>query len=843
MAVDKTQQPFIIPQEDIEGYDMELDDPEIQIEIADPEAVAIETEDGGILFDFSGESGDDMLDSEHGANLAEFIDEDILDSMASELVAEFEADRRSRKEWATAYMKGLDLLGFKVEERSQPWQGASGVFHPLLTEAVVRFQAQAMGEIFPASGPAKTKIMGKMTPEKYKQAERVQNELNYQLTEEMTEYRDEMEQLLFRLPIAGSAFKKVYYDPLRERPVAMFVPVEDFVVAYGASDLQTCSRYSHVMKKDANEILKLQLSGFYRDVELPAPTTDISDIQEKYNDIDGEEATIDDDDRHTLLEMHVDMNMPEEFDDPDGVARPYVITIDKSSRTVLSIRRNWDDDDEKKRKLMHFVHYKYLPGLGFYGTGLIHLIGGLAKSATSIMRQLIDAGTLSNLPGGLKARGMRIKGDDTPIMPGEFRDVDVPGGAIRDSITFLPYKEPSGVLYQLLGNVVEEGRRIGSVADIQVGNMNPDAPVGTTLALLERSLKVMSGVQARMHAAMKNELRLIARIIHEYMPDEYAYMDDEDGQAFSRTEDFNGRVDVIPVSDPNAATMAQRVVQYQSALQLAQQAPQLYDMGKLHRQMLEVLGIQDAGEIIKLPDDIKPADPVTENMAMLKQEPVKAFMYQDHAAHIQVHMAMSQDPKIQQMVGQSPFASAIQSALSSHVTEHIAMQYRMEIQKRLGVELPDPEAELPEDIELEVSRMAAQAADKLLKGNQAEAAQAQAEKQAQDPLTQIQKMELELKGREVKLKEDQARHQALLDVERLKMDAAAKAASMEIQKERLDADMQRDAANISARIATQLDTNSRREKTEGAKLGVKIATEMAKGANNGRTSTPTKQGS
>ena len=843
MAVDKTQQPFIIPQEDIEGYDMELDDPEIQIEIADPEAVAIETEDGGILFDFSGESDDEMPDSEHGVNLAEFIDEDILDSMASELVEEFEADRRSRKEWATAYMKGLDLLGFKVEERSQPWQGASGVFHPLLTEAVVRFQAQAMGEIFPASGPAKTQIMGKMTPEKYKQAERVQNELNYQLTEEMTEYRDEMEQLLFRLPIAGSAFKKVYYDPLRERPVAMFVPVEDFVVAYGASDLQTCSRYSHVMKKDANEILKLQLSGFYRDVELPAPTTDISDIQEKYNDIDGEEATIDDDDRHTLLEMHVDMNMPEEFDDPDGVARPYVITIDKSSRTVLSIRRNWDDDDEKKRKLMHFVHYKYLPGLGFYGTGLIHLIGGLAKSATSIMRQLIDAGTLSNLPGGLKARGMRIKGDDTPIMPGEFRDVDVPGGAIRDSITFLPYKEPSGVLYQLLGNVVEEGRRIGSVADIQVGNMNPDAPVGTTLALLERSLKVMSGVQARMHAAMKNELRLIARIIHEYMPDAYAYMDDEDGQAFSRTEDFNGRVDVIPVSDPNAATMAQRVVQYQSALQLAQQAPQLYDMGKLHRQMLEVLGIQDAGEIIKLPDDIKPADPVTENMAMLKQEPVKAFMYQDHAAHIQVHMAMSQDPKIQQMVGQSPFASAIQSAMSSHVTEHIAMQYRMEIQKRLGVELPDPEAELPEDIELEVSRMAAQAADKLLKGNQAEAAQAQAEKQAQDPLTQIQKMELELKGREVKLKEDQARHQALLDVERLKMDAASKAASMEIQKERLDADMQRDAANISARIATQLDTNSRREKTEGAKLGVKIATDMAKGANNGRTSTPTKQGS
>ena len=849
MAVDKAQQPFIIPQEDIEvdADAEEYDDADLGIEVINPDAVSIETEDGGLLIDFSGEISDEITGPDHGANLADFIDESVLESMASELVSDFEADRRSRKDWATAYMKGLDLLGFKVEERSQPWQGASGVFHPLLTEAVVRFQAQAMGELFPASGPAKTQIMGKITPEKMKQAERVQNELNYQLTEEMSEYRDELEQLLFRLPLAGSAFKKVYYDPLRERPVAMFVPVEDFVVSYGASDLPTCPRYTHVMKKTANEILKLQLAGFYRDVELPAPAPDISDIQEKYDTLDGEEATLDDDDRHTLLEMHVDMNMPEEFDDPDGVARPYVITVEKSSRTILSIRRNWDEDDAKKKKLMHFVHYKYLPGLGFYGTGLIHLIGGLAKSATSIMRQLIDAGTLSNLPGGLKARGMRIRGDDTPIMPGEFRDVDIPGGAIRDSITFLPYKEPSGVLYQLLGNVVEEGRRIGSVADIQVGNMNPEAPVGTTLALLERSLKVMSGVQARLHAAMRNELRLIARVIRDYMPPKYDYaigdnddMDEDD--IFNRSEDFDGRVDIIPVSDPNAATMAQRVVQYQSALQLAQQAPQLYDMGKLHRQMLEVLGIQDADDIIKLPDDIKPMDPVTENMAMLKQEPVKAFMYQDHAAHIQVHMAMAQDPKIQQMVGQSPFAGAIMNALSSHVTEHIAMQYRVEIQKRLGVELPDPEAHLPEDIELEVSRMAAQAADKLLKGNQAEAAQQQAQQQAQDPLTQIQRAELELKARELKLKEDQARHRALLDIEELKMKAATTAGNLELSKERLDAEMQRDAANISARMATQLDANSRKEKTEGAKLGVKIATDLAKGADLGRATTPKNKG-
>jgi len=842
MAIEKMQQPFDLAQEDLGG-----DSSGMQLEIVNPDAISIETDDGGLILDFTGDMTDEVAGLEHGDNLAEVIDEATLDSMASELVAEFEADRRSRKEWATAYMKGLDLLGFKVEERSQPWQGASGVFHPLLTEAVVRFQAQSMGEIFPASGPAKTQIMGKVTPDKFRQAERVRNELNYQLTEEMTEYRDELEQLLFRLPIAGSAFKKVYFDPLRERPVAMFVPVEDFVVAYGAADLPTCPRYTHIMKKTPNEILKLQLSGFYRDVDLPAPTTDISDIQEKYDDLDGEEAGIDDDDRHTLLEMHVDLNMPEEFDDPDGIARPHVVTIDKSSRTILSIRRNWDESDERKRKQMHFVHYKYLPGLGFYGTGLIHLIGGLAKSATSIMRQLIDAGTLSNLPGGLKARGMRIRGDDTPIMPGEFRDVDIPGGAIRDSITFLPYKEPSAVLYQLLGNVVEEGRRIGSVADVQVGNMNSEAPVGTTLALLERSLKVMSGVQARLHAAMKNELRLIARVIHDYMPPTYAYPladadDKEDTQIFNRTEDFDGRVGIIPVSDPNAATMAQRVMQYQSALQLAQQAPQLYDMGKLHRQMLEVLGIQDADDIIKLPEDIKPADPVTENMAMLKQAPVKAFMYQDHAAHIQVHMAMAQDPKIQQMVGQSPFASAIQNALSSHVTEHIAMQYRMEIQKRLGTELPDPEATLPEDVELEVSRMAALAADKLLKGNQAEAAQQQAQQQAQDPLTQIQKAELELKAREVKLKEDIARHNALLEVERFKMDSATRAGEMEIKKDRLDADMQRDAANISARMASQLDAASRNEKIEGAKLGVKIAADLAMGANFGRTSTPPKEG-
>jgi hypothetical protein len=801
MAIEKQMEPSDL---DIEGTDAA----DVEVEIVNPDAVAINTDDGGVIIDFEGDLTESIAGPDHDANLAEFIDEAVLQSMASELVGEFSSDRESRKDWARAYVKGLDLLGMKIEERSQPWQGASGVFHPVLTEAVVRFQAQAMGELFPASGPVRTKIMGKLTPEKTDQADRIQTEMNYLLTEEMTEYRDETEQMLFKLPLAGSAFKKVYYDPLEDRPVAMFVPAEDFVASYGASDLASCPRYTHIMKKTANEILELQVAGFYKEVDLPEPEPDFSDIQEKYDELDGESAVIEDDDRHTILEMHVTMNMPEEFDDPDGIARPYVITIDKSSREILAIRRNWYENDKKKKKRLHFVHYKYLPGLGFYGTGLIHLIGGLAKSATSILRQLIDAGTLSNLPAGLKARGLRIKGDDTPLMPGEFRDVDVPGGAIRDSITFIPYKEPSGVLYSLLGNIVEEGRRIGSVADIQVGDMNAQAPVGTTLALLERSMKVMSGVQARMHAAMKNELRLLARIIRDYMPAEYAYEMDGD---FDRQRDFDARVDVIPVSDPNAATMSQRIMQYQAALQLSQQAPQLYDMGKLHRQMLEVLGIQDASDIIKLPDDIKPADPVTENMMMLKQEPVKAFKYQDHEAHIAVHMAAMQDPKLRELVGQSPFAQAIGNAMAAHVTEHVAFQYRREMEKMLGVEMPNEDQPLPEDIEVEISRLAKEAAEKLLQKDQAEAQQEQIAQQQQDPVVQMQQAELQIKQQELQ-------HKMQMDAAKLKLDA-----------ERIAAENQREGARLGVKLATDLDKAQRDDQKEGAKLGIEIAKELTKG--------------
>ena len=799
MAVDKNLEPFEV---DVEGNPEES---ELKVEIVNPDAVAIDTDDGGVIVDFEGSVTEQMIGPDHNSNLAEFIEDEDLNEMAANLIEDFESDRTSRKEWSRSYVKGLDLLGMKIEERTQPWEGASGVFHPLLSKAVVRFQAQAMGEIFPASGPVRTKIVGKQTKEKNAQAKRVEHEMNYMLTESMTEYRDEMEQMLFRLPLAGSAFKKVYYDPIMERPCSIFVPAEDFVVSYGASDLMSCSRYTHVMKKTENQVKELMVNGFYKDVDLPEPSQDESDIQDKYDEMEGSEAVYDDDDRHTILEMHVDLDMPEPYQDKDGLARPYIVTIEKSSRTILSIRKNWYENDEKKMKRPHFIHYRYLPSLGFYGTGLIHLIGGLAKSATSILRQLIDAGTLSNLPAGLKARGLRIKGDDSPLMPGEFRDVDVPGGAIRDSITFIPYKEPSSVLYQLLGNIVDEGRKIGSIADVQIGNMNPNAPVGTTLALLERSMKVMSGVQSRLHAALKKELRILSKCIHDYMPGSYEY--ETEGE-FSRTRDFDGRVDVIPVSDPNASTMAQRVTQYQSALQLAQQAPQLYDMGKLHKQMLEVLGIQDADSIIKLPEDIKPKDPVIENMAIMKQEPVKAFKYQDHEAHIAVHKAAAEDPKIQQIIGQSPFAAAIQNAMAAHITEHVAFQYKKEIEKQLGVPIPDEEEPLPEGVETELSRVEAEASSKVLTQSQAEIAQQEAAAKQQDPLTIIQQ-------KEMALKEAEFAHKKEMDLAKLQVETKSKEKDQEIE-----------VAKVAVKAVTEESKNKRQDQKAGVERGLDLAREF-----------------
>lgn len=808
MAIEKPMTPFEFGPED---------DTEVEVAIATDEEplIEIDVETGEVLVDFGDgeDDGEDASPDEHDANLAEIIDDAELESLASDLIESFMSDRESRKDWATAYITGLDLLGMKIEDRTQPWAGASGVYHPMLTEAVVRFQAQAMSELMPASGPVRTKILGKVTPEKADQASRVQNEMNYLITEEMPDYRDEMELMLFRLPLAGSAFKKTYYDPINELPSSLFVPAEDLVVSYGASNLRVCPRFTHVMKKTDNEVRELQVIGFYRDVELPTAEKDLTDIEEKYAELAGEEQTFEDDPRRVLLEMHVDIDLPEPFNDEQGVARPYVVTIDKTSKIVLAIRRNWKEDDKKKRKLMHFTHYPYLPGMGFYGTGLIHLIGGLAKSATSILRQLIDAGTLSNLPAGLKARSLRIKGDNNPLMPGEWRDADVTGGTLRESLFPMPYKEPSSVLYTLLGNVVEEGRRIGSVADIQVGDMSANAPVGTTLALLERSLKVMSGVQARLHAAMKQELRILARIIHDHMPEEYAYEVDGD---FNRVDDFDGRVDVIPVSDPNAATMAQRIMQYQAALQLSQQAPQLYDMGKLHSQMLEVLGIQDARDIIKTPEDIKPMDPVAENMALLQQTPVKAFLYQDHEAHIAAHMAAMQDPKIAQMVGQSPFAQAIQAAAMAHVTEHVAYQYRKDIELRLGVPLPPEGEPLPEDVEVQLSQMVAQAAAKLFNKNMADAQAQQAQQQAQDPLTIIQMRELDLKEKELDHKID-------IDNKKLQVTSATAAGNLYIQQERVESENDRSAANTMAKLATDAVRENVKAQTDGTRLAIEAA--------------------
>ena len=810
MAIDKPMTPSLIP----EMMDDFEDEEVLEIEVVNPDAITIEEDDGSVTVIMDPDMQEDIMGPDHNSNFAEFLDEDELDSIGSELVDQFTSDRESRKDWARVYMKGLDLLGLKIEDRDQPWPGACGVYHPVLIEAVVRFQAQAITELFPAGGPVRTKIMGHVNEEKIKQASRVEHEMNYQLTENMSEYRDEMEQMLFRVPMAGSAFKKAYFDPMLERPVSMFVPAEDFVVSYGAADLLTADRYTHVMKKSQNDVRKLMVNGFYRDIELPEPAPEFSDIEEKYNELEGESSVgIEDDDRHTILEMHVDYDLPEPYSDPDGIARPYVITIDKSSRTVLSIRKNWFEDDTKKQKREHFVHYRYLPGLGFYGIGLIHLIGGLAKSATSILRQLVDAGTLSNLPAGLKARGLRIKGDDSPLSPGEWRDVDIPGGAIRDNIYPLPYKEPSGVLYNLLGNIVDEGRRIGSVADVDISSANQNAPVGTTLALLERSLKVMSGVQARIHHSFKKELKILAQIIHDHMPATYDY--DLDGQ-FSRVDDFDRRVDVTPVSDPNSATTSQRIIAYQAALQLAQQAPQLYNLGMLHRQMLETLSIPNADEIVKLPEDIKPNDPVTENMMILKQEPTKAFAYQDHEAHIATHMAMMNDPKIREIVGQSPFARGIQAPIVEHVTEHVALQYRKEVEKQLGVPLPESEVLLPEDVERDLAPLIAQAAEKVLQKDQAEAAQKQSQEEQQNPLTQIQQ-------REIALKEAEFNHKREMDMAKLQAEIQNKEASREVELERISSQERQEGARLGVRVASEKDNLDREEQMEGVKLGVEIA--------------------
>ena len=821
----------------LEDGPLRLDIPEEEVELEFPDLPPqiLEEEDGGLLVDFFAGELEEMGPA-FGDNLAEFMEDEALDRLSDELVSSYNADRSSRKDWEETYIKGLDQLGLKIENRTSPWDGACGVTHPILSEAVVRFQSQAIGEIFPQGGPVRTKIVGKSTSDKVKQAHRIEGYLNYLVTDVMKEYRSETERMLFSLPLAGSAFKKVYWDPNMGRPCAMFVPSEDMVVAYGTPSLSMAERVTQVMKHTTNEIRKMQFSGFYRDIDLPNPVPDPDDIQKKYDELTGESPSYEFDNRYTLLEMHVDIDL-EGFEDTfegeeTGIGLPYVITIELGSSKILSIRRNWFEDDPDKVRRQHFVHYEYVPGLGFYGLGLVHMIGGLAKSATSILRQLVDAGTLSNLPGGLKARGLRIRGDDTPISPGEFRDVDVPSGAIRDSITFLPYKEPSSVLYQLLLGIVEEGRRFASLTDLKISDMSNQAPVGTTLALLERSMKVMAAIQARLHDSMRGEFEVLQNIVKDHTPHEYPYA--MEGEEMMKAEDFDDRIDVLPVSDPNSATMSQRIMQYQAALQLAETAPNIYDIPQLHRQMLEVLGIQDADKVVPVEDDVKPQGPVEENMDLIRGEPVKAFMYQDHEAHIAVHQAAAQDPKLQQLLSTDPNAGSVQAAFSAHMAEHIAFAYRQQIEGQLGTELPHPDEQLSEDAEVKLSSLVADASQMLLQSNQAEAQQAEAQEQAQDPIIQMRQQELQIRQQESSAKIEESRARLQLDMLKMAEKSSGDIATINFQKQISDDKIQSQekiaGARVSADIASDLiaatakgEDLSLEEAKLSAEMGVKLS--------------------
>jgi hypothetical protein len=797
----------------IEDEDMMA--PPIEIEIEDPESVRIGM--GDIEIELS--PGKEDTDEEFDANLAEFMDASALDSLGSELVSDFTKDIGDRKDWIQTYVDGLKLLGLKYEDRTEPWQGACGVFHPMLTESVVRFQSEGIMETFPAAGPVKTQILGKDTPEKEEASTRVREDMNYQLTDVMVEYRPEHEKLLWNLPLAGSAFKKVYYDPSIGRQVAMFIPAEDIVVPYGASNLERAERVTHVMRKTENEITKLQEAGFYMDVDLGDPSHELDDIEKQKAEEMGMSAL--QDDRFRILEMHVDLDLKgyeheNKKGEKTGIALPYVVTVEKATTKILAIRRNWYEGDELHTKRQHFVHYQYIPGFGFYGYGLIHLIGGYAKSATMLIRQLVDAGTLSNLPGGLKSRGLRIKGDDTPIAPGEFRDVDVPSGSIRDNILPLPYKEPSQVLYTLFQNIVQEGRQFASAGDMKVSDMSAQAPVGTTLAILERTLKVMGAVQARMHYSMKQEFKLLKAIIADYTPEDYDYEPIEGSRKAKKT-DYD-MVAVIPVSDPNAATMAQKIVQYQAALQLAQTAPQLYNLPLLHRQMIEVLGIKNAAKLIPIEDDATPVDPVQENQNALTGKPNKAFIEQDHQAHIAVHTSMLQNPKVMGLVQSTPQGQAIMAAMMAHINEHLAFAYRKEVEASIGLLLPTEEQEknMSPEVAAQVAQLSAQASTRLAQQAQSQAAQQQAQQQAQDPLVQMQQQELQIKMQELQLK-----------AQKQQIDAAAKADQLRIEESRIAAQKEIAAMQVGASAAAAKDKLQKHQQLEGVKLGVDIAKNRA----------------
>ena len=777
-------------------------EPALEIEIEDPESVMI---NGLEIAKQDLDEGEEEFDE----NLAEYMNDGDLAMIAGEILGDIDADIASRKDWMQTYVDGLELLGLKIEMRAEPWEGACGVYHPLMSEALVKFQAETVMETLPAAGPVKTVVIGRETVDKLAAADRVQKDMNYQIMEEMPEYRPEHERMCWGLGLSGNAFKKVYYDPSLERQVSIFVPAEDLIVPYGASDLRSAERVTHVMRKTENELRKLQVAGFYCDVDLGQPSTAFDEVEKKIAEKMGFTATSDD--RYKLCETQVNLDLPgyehkDENGEPTGIALPYIVTIEKGTQTVLAIRRNWRPEDETYQKRNHFVHYGYVPGFGFYCFGLIHLVGAFAKSGTSIIRQLVDAGTLSNLPGGFKTRGLRVKGDDTPIAPGEFRDVDVPSGVLKDNILPLPYKEPSQVLYSLLGTIVDEGRRFASAADLKIADMSANTPVGTTLAILERTLKVMSAVQARVHYSMKQELQLLRDIIRDYTPPDYDYQPDV-GDRFAKKSDYDN-VDVIPVSDPNAATMSQKVVQYQAVLQLAQQAPQIYDMPQLHRQMLDVLGIKNAKKLVKLEEDQVPEDPITENMNILNMKPVKAFMYQDHQAHIQVHMNALKDPKMAALIGQNPNAQAIGAAAMAHINQHLAFEYRKQMEETMGIQLPNPEDEdnegIPREMEVQISAMAAQASNVLLNRNQTEIAAQQAQQAAQDPVIQMQAQELQLKQAEEQRKAKKDQDDAQLKLEQLQVERERIASQERIAGAQILAKTEKDAMDLEIKKQQEL---------------------------------------
>ena len=780
------------------GLEADMPEESLEIEIVNPDMVTLDDGSVEITLIPNADIGDTVP---FDANLADVLDEDVLSKISSDLMGAVDADISSRKDWADTFVKGLDVLGFQYEERVEPWDGACGVYSTVLAEAAIRFQAETMSETFPAAGPVKVKILGEDTKEKEEAAQRVKADMNYELTERMVEYRPEHERLLYSLGLAGSAFKKVYYDPNIGRQVAVYIPAEDVIVPYGASNVESAERVTHVMRKTKNDLKKLQASGFYKDIELGEPQPYHTDIEERKAEEGGYSIT--DDNRYAVYEIHADIVIEGVDDSEEEIAKPYVVTIERGSGEVLGIRRNWNPDDAFMLKRQHFVHYVYVPGFGFYGLGLIHIIGGYAKAGTSLIRQLVDAGTLSNLPGGLKSRGLRIKGDDTPIEPGEFKDVDVPSGSIRDNIMPLPYKEPSQTLLALLNQITQEGRRLGAISDMNISDMSANAPVGTTLALLERTLKPMAAVQARVHYAMKQEFKMLKLIMAEYAPAEYAY-EPVRGEVTAKQADYM-MVDVIPVSDPNSSTMAQRVVQYQAVLQMSQTAPQIYDLPQLHRQMIEVLGVKNADKLVPTEEDATPVDPVSENMNALMGKPMKAFIYQDHEAHIAAHTAFMQDPMVRQMIGQNPQGQAIMAALQAHIAEHMAFLYRKQIEEKLGVKLPAPNESLPEEIEVQLSQLMADAGQQLTQLHQQQAAQQQAQQKAQDPVVQMQQAELQIKQQEVQRKAAKDQTDAQLKQQELQLkaqknqaDAIIDAKQLEIEQQELQIDAQKAGAKLAA---------------------------------------------